>query len=208
LLSSNTIAQERIITGKVTAFQTVPLNNIKVLAKKTKNETLTDKNGNFIIKCNEDDQLTFSSVGFQNQKLKIKNKKDTININLFFINNVKNKESVVLNDYIDSETLEYALKNLPNQEKDYIKYENIYLLLQGEFPFLKIDGNYITLGIPNSVNSGNSALLIVNSNYVTDISFIQPRDVTSVKVLKGPEASTYGSRGANGVVIIEIYGNK
>ena len=73
LLTLNTIAQERTIKGKVTAFQTIPLNKIQVVSKKTKSETLTDINGNFTVKCADNDVLTFSSDCFQIKKKKIDN---------------------------------------------------------------------------------------------------------------------------------------
>lgn len=198
-------AQERIITGKVTAFQTIPLNNIKVISKKSGSETFTNEKGNFKIKCIDDDVLTFYSHGFQDLKRKIKNGKDSINVNLFFVDSKKNKELSVENGHINSNVLEYSLNNLPNPSKDYSKYIDIYELLKAEFPYLGIIGNAITIGVPTSFTFDPDALLVVDGTYVKDISFIQPIYVISVKVVKGSEASIYGMRGTNGVIIIETF---
>ena len=208
MLSLNTIAQEKVIVGKVTAFQSIPLNNVKVLSKKSKNETVTDKDGLFSIQSFDEDVFLISCAGFKNQKVKIKKGEDTIKVNLFFINSPKNMETTVLNGSIDEQTLTDALANLPNQEKDYSRYSDIYALLKGEFPYLKIMGSTVTLAIPQSINSGGSCLLIVDDNYVDNISYVRPLHVTSVKVLKGPDASTYGVRGSNGVIIIKTFGKK
>lgn len=60
----------------------------------------------------------------------------------------------------------------------------------------------------NSFNTGVTPLYVIDgqavgTSYTQANSMVDPRDIDYVKVLKGPEASTYGMRGANGV--IEIY---
>jgi TonB-dependent SusC/RagA subfamily outer membrane receptor len=63
-------------------------------------------------------------------------------------------------------------------------------------------------GSQNVMNSGIStntgeALFVLDGAIVPGIDFLQPRDIKSVRILKGAEASIYGSRSANGVVLIE-----
>ena len=63
----------------------------------------------------------------------------------------------------------------------------------------------------NSFNTGVTPLYVIDgqavgTSYSQANSMVDPRDIDYVKVLKGPEASTYGMRGANGV--IEIYTKK
>lgn len=207
LLTLNTIAQERIIKGKVTAFKTIPLNNIQVVSKKTKAETRTDINGNFTVKCADNDVLTFSSDCFQLLKEKIDKKKDSVKVNLFFINSKKNKELAVANGYINRDTLEFAISKLPNPVKDYNRYQNINELITSEFPYVHLADFGFTMG-PTSLNSGQAMLIILDGIATDNISVVRPIHVVSVKVLKGSETSYYGVRGANGVIIIETFEKK
>jgi hypothetical protein len=206
IISWQAIAQERLIIGKVTSFQTIPLKNIKVLAKIAGTSSLTDKNGNFSIKCAADDMLTFDSECFYKEKKKMKNEKDTIHVNLYFNPTTKNKERAVLNDYVTKDTLDYALANLPNQKEDYSLYTDIYQLIKTKFPYVQIINHKIQVE-PNAFGTG-SVLMIVNGIDVTDISFVQPRTVTSIQVLRRTETSIYGMRGANGVIIIKTFEKK
>jgi TonB-dependent SusC/RagA subfamily outer membrane receptor len=48
------------------------------------------------------------------------------------------------------------------------------------------------------------ALFVVNGTPVNSIDNIRPQEVKSIDVLKGPDASIYGSRGANGVILITL----
>ena len=66
---------------------------------------------------------------------------------------------------------------------------------------------FIVDGASGSFMSGTDPLFVVNGRVIgTDYSFVytmvNPLDVTSVSVLKGADASIYGSRGANGVILI------
>jgi len=47
-------------------------------------------------------------------------------------------------------------------------------------------------------------LLVVDGQIVSSIDYIHPREVKSVEILKGASASIYGSRGANGVLMIKL----
>ena len=81
-------------------------------------------------------------------------------------------------------------------------YKDIYEYLQGKVPGVQIVGTSIRIrGI--SSNNNTDALIIVDGMEVPDVSDLNPAHVASVQVLKDAEASLYGMRGANGVVIIK-----
>jgi len=206
LISFQVIAQDRTITGKVTAFQSIALSNIKILAKNAKTETLTDKYGNYEIKCSNDDVLSYKSESFENVKKKIKGEPDIININLYFANTTKNKETAIEFGYLSKDTLEFALIHLPNQKKDFSMYTDIYAILKSQYPYLQISADKKIAGL---VFNTGTVMLMVDGATVNDISYIQPSEVTSVEVLKRPEDTTiYGINGGNGVVIINTRRNK
>lgn len=85
-------------------------------------------------------------------------------------------------------------------------YSDIGAYLQGRVPGLQVRkvGNSYKFNIRgiNSINSPTDPLLIVDGAVVDDISFLHPRDVKSVEVLKDASASIYGARGACGVILI------
>ena len=58
----------------------------------------------------------------------------------------------------------------------------------------------------SSLNSSNDPLLVVNGMPVSSIDNISPRDVKSISVLKGIDASIYGTRAAGGVILIDLKG--
>lgn len=85
-------------------------------------------------------------------------------------------------------------------------YTNIGEYLMGRVPGLRVvkvgsEYKYQVRGI-NSINSPTDPLFVVDGVTVTDISFLNPRDVKSVDVLKDASGSIYGSRGACGVILI------
>lgn len=85
-------------------------------------------------------------------------------------------------------------------------YNDIGEYLQGRVPGLSVQrtGNgyrYIIRGL-GSVNSPSDPLFVVNGTTVNDISYLNPRDIKSVEVLKDASASIYGTRGACGVILI------
>lgn len=88
-------------------------------------------------------------------------------------------------------------------------YNTIYDYLEGRVPGLQIIKNnggkpsILIRGI-NSINSSTEPLILVDGVEVQDISYLNPRDVRSVDVLKDASAAIYGSRGGNGVILITL----
>ena len=67
MLSINLRAQERMIRGVVTTFDSIPINGASVIPQSTKQEVLTDSLGNFSIRCKNNDKLKVFAHGFYNQ---------------------------------------------------------------------------------------------------------------------------------------------
>ena len=88
---------------------------------------------------------------------------------------------------------------------DYSHYKNIYDYLQGRVAGLQVIGNHIYIRGFNSILASMEPLFIVDGVAVEDISWIPPQDVKRIDVLKDSAAcSLYGTRGANGVIIITM----
>ena len=88
---------------------------------------------------------------------------------------------------------------------DFSQYRDIYELIQGRFAGVQIIGSDIVIRGINSINSSSAALIVVDGITVdaATLRSIPPIQVKSINVIKDGSAAIYGSRGANGVVIIE-----
>ena len=84
-------------------------------------------------------------------------------------------------------------------------YLNIYDMIKSEVPGVTVNGTSIQLQQGSgSFISGTEPLFVVDGNVVNQISNIVPSEVRSISLLKGSAASIYGSRGANGVIVITL----
>lgn len=83
-------------------------------------------------------------------------------------------------------------------------YANIYDMIKGEVPGVVVNGNNIVIRGLSSINMSSEPLYVVDGSPVSSIANISPNDVKSISVLKGASAAIYGSRGANGVILIKL----
>ena len=196
-------AQEnRMITGRVTTFGVIPLNNVEIKASKSGEETVTDSEGFFSIRCEEKDMIRAYASGFDFKKAKIR-KTDSVHIDLVYSNTDRSMADATTNGHISRNALEDAMKKYPLKgEKDYSRYSDIYELIKTEIYNVNVSGTSITTTKPSSLTSGQEVLLVVDGIIHQDISFLVPSDVRSLRYFDGPEAARYGVRGGNGVIEI------
>jgi TonB-dependent SusC/RagA subfamily outer membrane receptor len=86
--------------------------------------------------------------------------------------------------------------------RNFQNYNNIYDLIRGEIPGVEVVGKTIHIRDAFSFYLSTDPLLLVDGMMIPDLDAIVPADVKSIEVLKGASASVYGSRGANGVILI------
>ena len=205
MLCSAAHAQNSVIYGKLTAYNTFPVMNVEVSSKKAKATTMTDSLGVFSIVCQEKDVIQIKPKVFQpvNQKVTM-DQSDTLHINLVFIDTKKNREIAVNSGFITETNLNYAVTHLEEDNNDYCKYTDIFSLLRALGSGITVSNSgVITVRGGNTSFSGmDQALIVVDGQPTTNIEWIQPCIVRSVQVLKDSEASIYGSRAGNGVVVI------
>jgi TonB-dependent SusC/RagA subfamily outer membrane receptor len=200
-LSTNfSVAQKKTVCGIVKAFNKYTLRSVKVSARKSDQFITTDSTGRFCIECREKDKLIFKAKGFYTERVRIKDK-DSVIINMAFKGGKKNKRIATGLGYIDEDDLTYATSSLENTDKDFGNYSSIYDLIQGELAGVDVVNQTITIRGMDTFDS--TPLFVVDGTYRDDISNIHPLDVRSVKVIKGAGTSMYGSRGSNGVIVIE-----
>lgn len=84
-------------------------------------------------------------------------------------------------------------------------YTNIYEMIQAKLPAVQVNGTSLKVrGGATSFQLDTEPLLIVDGIVVSSFSSISPQEVNTISLLKGPDASIYGSRGANGVILITL----
>jgi TonB-dependent SusC/RagA subfamily outer membrane receptor len=83
-------------------------------------------------------------------------------------------------------------------------YRNVYEMIAGKVPGVVVSGRSITIRGLSSVNAGTEPLFIVNGSVANSIDDIPPSEVDNISILKGSGAAMYGSRGANGVILINL----
>jgi TonB-dependent SusC/RagA subfamily outer membrane receptor len=89
-------------------------------------------------------------------------------------------------------------------EKNQFIYKDIYEMLRGK-PGVQVNGTSVKIqGGANTLMSGTDPLFVVDGVVVSSIDFVMPESVRSIEILKGTSASIYGSRGANGVILITL----
>ena len=209
LLSSTlSFAQTRVVQGVLTAYNKYPVANIEVLAKKSKSTTMSDSLGNFSIVCKEKDQIKIKAEAFKTTSRNVdKHSSDTLRINLIFMDSKKNRELAIGYGYMKKEELTFAAEHMEQENNDFCSYQNIYELLRGRFPGVTVDGTSGSYKVyirgAQSINSGNDVLFVVDGSPVMDISGIFPCNIGTIDVIKDGMASIYGTRGSNGVILIE-----
>lgn len=202
---SVTNAQEKIIHGVVTTFDSIPLIDAEVQVRSTKQTVLTDTLGRFSVAVNPGDRLKVSASGFFNQKVKLEDKTKFAAINLKLKPGEKNREYAIGYGHVSDRDKLNALATLNSNDLDFSQYSNIYDLIKGRFAGVQVvNGEIIIRGI-NSINSSSAALIVVDGVPVdgSALSSIPPVQVKSINVIKDGSSAIYGSRGANGVVLIE-----
>ena len=98
-----------------------------------------------------------------------------------------------------------SVSSVPVDDKHIVTYRNIYEMIEGKCPGVVVQGTSITIRGTNSINGSTEPLIIVDGSPQTSIDWVNPNDVKSIDVLKdGGSTAIYGSRGANGVIIINL----
>jgi len=81
-------------------------------------------------------------------------------------------------------------------------YQDIYDMIRGRVAGVEVSGKSIKIRGTNSLNISTEPLFIVDGIMVREIDDIAPETVKSIEVLKRQDASAYGIRGSNGVIVI------
>jgi ribosomal protein S3AE len=194
----------RDITGIVTSFKSIPLNNVRIHALKSGNTRVTDSTGRFSIKCSDKDNLIITASGFTEKKIKT-GKKTIIQVNLTYVFNEESFEKAIANKHIRPDVLEKAISaEIKKNEKDYSKYNSIFQLIASEVYDVRVNGTSVYNKKIKSMDLNPLVLYVVDDKIVTDITNINPVDVKSIEFIDDVGTTMYGAKGANGVLKIYL----
>jgi TonB-linked SusC/RagA family outer membrane protein len=207
--AASEVSQQKAVSGVVSDVSGAPLPGVSVVIKGTTEGTITDANGNYsFAKATDKTILVFSFVGMKSQEVAVAGK-SVINITLE--EETVGIEEVVAIGYGQQKKVSItgAVGNIKSKSINQLA-NNTTAAMQGASPGLTIldkggspgRGN-TTLRIRGITTINNSDALLLVDGVEQRISDINPDDIESVSILK--DASTtaiYGSRAANGVVLI------
>ncbi|MGV8093636.1 MAG: SusC/RagA family TonB-linked outer membrane protein [Mangrovibacterium sp.] len=208
--ASSVSQQPKTISGRVTDPSGAGLPGVTVMVKGTTNGIITDTNGNYSLRdVPSDATLVFSFVGMKQQEIPVSDKA-IINVNM--VEETIGIEEVVAIGYgtMKKSDLTGSVASVKGDILNSIAKVNVQSALQGRVAGVQINqssgmpGSTMQIRIrgTNSIKGGNEPLYIIDG-FPGDPAALNVSDVESIEVLKDASASAiYGSRAANGVLLI------
>ena len=208
LLSNSLIAQITLL-GHVMNFDEVPVAEALVYLDGKKTDSITNHRGYFQVEVPEGTKvITIISKKYGSLSTPF-NGDDKMNF--IYLNSElskKNEDDEVEIGYgsVKRENTTHSSKEVVIDKKDQTRnFTSVYDLIRGRFPGVRVtDENRIYIRGRSSINSSNEPLFVVDGTIVPSISHVLPTEVKNIEVLKDAAASIYGTRAANGVILITL----
>ena len=211
-LPGSMFAQKHVVTGTVVDQNGEPMVAVTVMEKGTSNGTITNFDGVFSLSVANNATLSVSFVGFKTQETNTTGKS---NVRIVLREDNEQLDEIVVVGYgtMKKSDLTGAITRVGEKELQSRPVNNAFEALQGKAAGVDITTNErpgqigsIRIRGERSLNGGNTPLYVVDGVPLMSASGIEtlnPRDIESIDILKDASATAiYGSRGANGVVIV------
>ena len=202
------VQQTKQVSGHVTDSQG-PLIGATVMEKGTNNGTVTDYDGNFSLNVQPGTTLVISYVGYISQEVKAA---DGMRVNLKEDGHVVNEVVVIGYGTQRREAVTGSVANIGGEKLNQVAATNAAQALQGRVAGVLTTqtsskpGEEMQIRIrgQRSLSASNDPLIVLDGiPFMGQLSDINPTDIKSMDILKDASATAiYGSRGANGVIII------
>lgn len=211
LFNLATFAQETITVKGVVSSDGAPLPEANVLIQGTTKGVSTDFNGNYKIEVKKGDVLLFSYFGFETKTVKVENQRE---INVSLSENATQLKDVVVVGYgtMKKDNVTGAVSTFKTDILNDLPVSRIDQALQGRLAGVQVQntsseaGSDPTIQIRGiaSINANAQPLVVVDGQPIQDgLSSLNIADIQDVTVLKdAASAAIYGSRGANGVILV------
>ena len=211
LCTTTVFAQQKTIKGTVVDATGEPLIGVNVSVKGVAIGIITDVDGNYTLEVPSNSTIVFSYIGYQTQEIAVGNQ-STINVTLK--EDTQNIEEVVVVGYGTQKkvTVTGSVASLKGEELKASPTTNLTNGMVGRMPgvigFQRSDepgGGGTTIRIRGTNSLGSKDPLIVIDGVpgrAGGLDRINPSEIESISVLKDAAAAIYGSRAANGVILV------
>ena len=205
-------AQNRTVTGIVSdAKSGETLIGVSVLVKGTTTGTSTDTNGKFTITVPSNQAvLQINYVGYAKQEVNV-GSQSQINVKLGADDTELNEVVVIGYGTVKKRDLTGSVVSVKGEDIAKVPSSNPLESIQGKVPGVDItrssgaasSGVNINIRGTRSISAGNGPLIIVDGVQYSSLQDLSPNDIASMDILKDASSTAiYGSRGANGVILI------
>lgn len=205
------------VSGKVTDTGGQPLPGVSVVVKGTSKGTVTNADGTYsLANVLLNATFQFSFVGMKTLEVAVGNQN---NINVTMEELAIGIEEVVAIGYgtMKKSDITGSVASIKMEDMEESPSSRIEQVLQGRLPGVMVQTRSaapnarlnIRIRGANSINGGNDPLVVIDGFQGGSISTLNPNDIESVEVLKDASATAiYGSRGANGVILVTTKSGK
>lgn len=206
----NLFAQKTVINGIVVDTNNESIIGANVLIKGSTTGTITDFDGKFNIEASPRDILVISYIGMNPKEITLGSEK---NIKVTLTEDTKRLDEVVVIGYgsVKKRDVTTAITTVSTKDLSQRPIVSADQALQGKAAGVSVikpnglpgEGMVIRVRGTTSMNSSNDPLYVVDGVTLDNISFLSANDIESMQVLKdASSAAIYGSRAANGVILI------
>ncbi|MGY5353349.1 SusC/RagA family TonB-linked outer membrane protein [Wenyingzhuangia sp. IMCC45467] len=220
LCLSSTLWSQNKVTGVVSDTYDMPIPGANVIIKGTSKGTITDFDGNYELNIAKGDVLEMSYIGYKTKEITY-NGEPILNVRLEETNTQLDEVIIVGYGTVKRKDVTGSVASMNSEALEKTNKVDAVSALQGQAPGVVIQrtdnkpgsggfnirirgASTINSNDSNGFNPGQNPLFIVDGIFVEDISFLNPADIERMDVLKDASATAiYGSRGSNGVVLIE-----
>lgn len=211
LLGAFGFAQEKTVTGTVVSSEDgLEIPGVNVVEKGTNNGTSTDFDGNYSITVSSDNAvLVFSYIGYVSQEQSVSG---TNQVNVSLAEDVSALEEVVVVGYGTTKKSDItgSVSSVKAEELAAFPVLSAEQALQGRAAGVAVQSNNggepgapISISIRGNTSIGSSSAALVVVDGFVGGALPQPTDIESIEILKDASATAiYGSRGANGVIMV------
>ena len=210
-------AVQRAISGKITDANDEPIAGANVTVKGTIVGTTTDTDGKYKLTVPSGaNTLVVSFIGYLTQEVIIGNQSV---INVVLESDIQALSEIVVVGYGQQRKSDItgAISSVKGRELVQLPMQRVDQALQGRAAGVLVlntagaPGANTTIRVRgmNSINGGNNALIVVDGLQGANLNALNPNDIESIEILKDASATAiYGSRGANGVILITTKSGK
>ena len=205
------VVDNRIIKGTILDATGMPVIGANVMVKGTTNGTITDMDGKFSLEVDKNAILVVSYIGYANQEIKVGNQ-NTLSITMKEDAEALDELVVVGYGTVKKSDLTGSVGSVSMEDVNKVGITSADRALQGQVAGVQVNARsgqpgesmMIRVRGGNSLSGGNEPLYVIDGMPVEGMSSdINPEDILSMEVLKDASSTAiYGSRGANGVVMI------